>query len=183
VDRPQSFDVFEHREAWDLWVLDHGLPDLPSALRVGESVPIARWSGPVYGAVLSVSRDEDEDGEFVDANVVTYRRTPSGWEAASGEGGGSWYDDALVRPDLPPRLAAVPHFHHSSGEWSCAAAYGVAGVEAATVEVQVGGTVTTARMESPVGAFVVAADGTAPAVVRVRDTKGELLAEERFSPA
>ena len=37
-------------------VLDHGLPPLPAVLGDGEVVPVARWAGTRFGAVLHVCR-------------------------------------------------------------------------------------------------------------------------------
>ncbi len=112
-----------------IWVLDHGLPPLPLELKIDETVPIARWTGPEYGAVLFVSwyLDDEEGESTVDADVQTYRRCGGAWVPSEGSGGGSWFDEPLKRPDVPEEYAAVGHYHFAHGATgSCGAAYGVA---------------------------------------------------------
>jgi hypothetical protein len=79
VDRPPSFDA-EWMSDWSEWVLDHGLPPLPAVLGDDDAVPIARWAGPRFGAVLHVTRHwEDEDTpDGVDSEVEVFRRTADG---------------------------------------------------------------------------------------------------------
>ena len=168
-----------------IWVLDDGLPPLPLELKIGETVPIARWSGQEYGAVLFVSwyLDDEEGESSVDADVQTYRRFRGVWVPSEGSGGGSWFDEPLKRPDVPDEYAAVGHYHFTHGATgSCCAAYGVAGRGAAFVEVVTPAGSTVAPLDSPVGAFVVAADGERDAVVRVLTADYRVLTEQRFAP-
>jgi hypothetical protein len=77
--------------AWDEWVLDNGLPELRARLAAGESVPIAYWSGPEFGAVVHlVDCDHDpycgSDEHYV-TDVRCFRRTSGRWEEARGSTG------------------------------------------------------------------------------------------------
>jgi hypothetical protein len=168
------------------WVLDHGLPALPPELDTDEAVAIARWSGEEYGAVLYVSSyvDEEEGESGVDTDVQTYRRVGGSWVASEGSGGGGWFDQPFERPDIGENYAAVLHVHsmHGPTESYCAA-YGVAGRGAAFVEVLTATGSAVAPLDSPVGAFVVAADGGVEAFVRVLDSDQRVLTEKRFAPA
>ena len=51
MEKPASYDE-DLMTDWSLWVLDHGLPDIPAAVAVGESVPVARWAGRRPGCRL-----------------------------------------------------------------------------------------------------------------------------------
>lgn len=183
TDRPPSFGE-EHD--WNYWVLDNGLPDLPARIEVGEIVPIARWAGQRFGAVMHLwwnlpDEDDDEDYEpFLDTEVELFRRLPDGWEQATGSGGSDWgLDPPLARPDLPPRHAQLFGQTCAGGvSWYCCASEGFAGLEAATVEVADSDGVTKSPIESPIGVFLVAMDGTRGGVVTVRDGMGEVLMEE-----
>jgi hypothetical protein len=182
--QPRSF-AEEWMEGWSLWVLDHGLPDLPATVEVGESVPVARWAGPRFGAVLHVdwSWSEDHEDDSLSSEIEVFRRGADGWESSSGSGGGGWFDPPLCRPDVPPRYAALGHWHASGGDgWGCCAAYGLAGVEAVTVEVIDMDGVTRHPIESPLGVFVVCADRFVEATVRVLDAAESPLSEQGFSP-
>jgi hypothetical protein len=90
---PPSFDE-ELMTDWSKWVLDHELPSLPPAVAVGESVPIARWAGRHFGAVVHVqwSWSDDHDDDYMATEIEVFRRSGDGWEASSGGGGGGWFD-------------------------------------------------------------------------------------------
>lgn len=167
------------------WVLDDGLPPLPSELGVDDIVPIARWRGEEVGAVLFASRYfDDDDGEYRgDAEIQTYRRVDGEWLPSSGSGGGGWFEAPLQRPELPDSYAAVSHLHATQERTGpVCAAYGFAGRAAAFVEVVTPAGSTVAPLDSPVGAFVVASDGTSDAIVRVLSAEQRVLAEQRFAP-
>jgi hypothetical protein len=184
VGMPGSF-AHHLTEDWSLWVLDHGLPQLPRELQRDSAVPIARWSGPEFGAVLFVSRyhHDAEDQDVVDSDVYPYRRSDSGWDASWGAGGGSWLEPPLQRPDVPPRSVDLFHFHSSGSDgWRSCVAYGIAGTRASTVTVTSLGSRSSSSLESPIGAFVVAADASVAASVTVLDANGGLLFEREFSP-
>jgi len=84
---------------WSLWVLDHGLPPLLEVLEEDEVVPIERWAGPRFGAVLHVGRYRNEEGgeEELDSEVEVFRRTVDGWEPSTGGGGSNWFDPPFER--------------------------------------------------------------------------------------
>jgi hypothetical protein len=60
------------------------------------------------------------------------------------------------------------------------AAVGYAGTDARTVEVEDADGLTTHGLESPLGVFVVVADGTAPATARIRTKDGRVLLEHEL---
>jgi hypothetical protein len=117
VKRPDSFaeDVMTD---WSLWVLDNGLPKLPDRVEVGESVPVARWVGARFAAVLHVQwrwGDSEEDDVLISETEVFARRE-GGWEISSGSGGTNWFDPPFVRPQLiGPRDAYAGGEHCSGG--------------------------------------------------------------------
>jgi len=169
---------------WSLWVLEHGLPAPPDALDDGEALPIARWVGPRFGAVLHISRYlDDEDSERrIDTEVEVFCRSGESWEQSYGSGGSSWYDPPLIRLPLQPRQAFTSHQHCSGNEdWYCCAIDGVAGVDAAWVEVLDADGTTRRPIESALGAFIACSDGKRDAVVRVLDASGVVLVEFSFA--
>jgi hypothetical protein len=60
-------------------VFETGLPALPDDLRSGESVPVAYWVGPRFGAIKRISRLHDGVGTALDDEVEIYERTDDGW--------------------------------------------------------------------------------------------------------
>jgi hypothetical protein len=74
-------------DEWSLWVLEHGLPPLPTSVQKGDSVPVARWAGITVDAVLHVQwmRDDDEpDDDFLgsqspDISGMTARSPTDCW--------------------------------------------------------------------------------------------------------
>jgi len=89
---PDSFDE-DLMTDWSVWVLDHDLPDLPATVEIGESVPVARWAGPRFGAVLHLqwSWSDDHDDDYLATEVELFRRDDGGcWEVANGSGGSDW---------------------------------------------------------------------------------------------
>ena len=173
---PLSF-AWEYMDKWSLWVLDNGLPELPATVNLGESVPIARWSGPRFGAVLHVSRDEDESDDYLVTNVQVLWRIHQGWELSDGEGGSNWPGHNLAAPELPRRYVHFAHVHCSG---NLCAADGIAGAEAVVVELEDEDGVTRRPIESPLRAFIVAFDSRRVATVRVLDESGAVIAEHRY---
>lgn len=114
--QPPSFE-WEWMSDWSEWVLDHGLPPLPETLADGEVVPIPRWAGARFGAVLHVSRywDEEDGEDRLDSEIEVFRRTETGWESSDGGGGGGWFDPPFERPGLAPRGVIGGHEHGSGG--------------------------------------------------------------------
>ncbi len=182
---PGSFDE-ELMTDWSLWVLDHGLPDFPEVVRVGESVPVAHWVGPAFASVLHVAWrwGDPDDEDYLVSDVEVFRKSAAGWERSMGGGGTGWFDPPLRRPELEPREAWVVHEHCSGDEgWQCCAVFGVAGVDAVQVRIEDADGVVTRPLDSPIGAFVACADGDHPALVRVLTIGGESLISERFGSA
>ena len=80
---------------WSLWVLDHGLPELPEGVANGESVPVARWVGPEFAAVLHVyfrpgDEGDPDDAASLETETEVSRRTGVRWEDSRGSGGSNW---------------------------------------------------------------------------------------------
>jgi hypothetical protein len=182
VERPPSFEE-EWQNDWSLYVIEHGLPDLPPTVRVGESVPVARWVGPRRAAVLHVEwswSDDHLDDELVD-NTEMFYMTSSGWEPFGGMGGSGWFDPPLVRPGMHQRAAYIGGGSAASEEGvSCETCIGWAGEDATTIELEDADGVLTRPLESPLGVFVVASAGEAAAFVRVLDAQGRVLTEDSF---
>lgn len=183
--RPESFDE-DLRYEWDEWALEHGLPENSQEPVLGESLPIARWAGPHFGAVLHVAWQGGvaDEPDTLCSEVQVYRRNGASWRASSGGGGTGWFDPPLVRPsDVGPRDVVVVHVHESGdGAWRCGSADGIAGVEAAWLELHDAAGVTSRPVESPFGAFIVAWDATEAALLRVLDNDRGCIFERAFSP-
>src|SRR4051812_19652836 len=73
--RPPSFDE-EYMTEWSEFVLDHGLPEFPATLQPGQSVPVARWAGPRFGAVLHVqwSWTNEHENDVLVSEVQVFDR-------------------------------------------------------------------------------------------------------------
>jgi hypothetical protein len=171
--RPASFDE-ELMSDWSIWVLDNGLPELPTTVEVGWSVPIARWVGETVGAVLHVQWrwDESHEDDEVQSEVELLPRTANGWEYPSGSGGTGWLDPPLVRPGPHRGRYVFPmgmHGYVADGEGPWAATYGVTAYPVAALDVQVGNASIDCPIESSIGAWIVAhrvsSDCSDPAVV------------------
>ena len=181
MNRPPSF-AEEWSSDWGAWVLERGLPELPAKLAFGEAVPVARWAGPAFGAVIYITRDEDEGQERWDEDVEPFVRSPGGWEPIGSTGGTKWPPEALQGIDVPPNFAAVGgSLLVGLGDGECCAFHGIAGRDARFVELIERDETTTNRFDSPVGIFVVC---FAPpdAVVRVLDGAEAVLLEEPVNP-
>lgn len=179
--RPESFDEYICGD-WDLWVLKHGLPEGVPEPVLGESVPVARWSGPSFGAVLQIAWQygvPDEEDSLV-SEVRVYRRHGSSWEASDGGGGTSWFNPPFVRPSgLGPRDVWGFHIHESGGDqWRCRSADGFAGADAVRVELHDSAGVTSRAIESPFGAFIVAWDATEAVRLRVFDAQDVCMLDQ-----
>jgi hypothetical protein len=178
--QPESFDE-ELMTDWSLWVLDHGLPVLPDRVEVGQSVPVARWAGPRFGAVMHVQWSwgcDDEDDALIN-EVEVFARHQEGWCPSSGSGGSGWFDPPFQRPaSLGPHEAYAIGQHCSGADgWYCCAVDGLAGGDAAFVEVEDADGTTRRPIESPFGAFVACSDGQHKALIRVLDASARVLFE------
>ena len=183
--RPASFDE-ELSIEWSVCVLDHGLPDLPAAVERGESVPVARWSGPRFGAVLHLQWiwGDDADDDYLATEIELFRRTGRLWEPASGSGGSDWpLEFPLARVELPPGEAHLGGELTVGGDgWSVVAYDGVAGTDAAVVEVVDSDGITRRSIDSPLGIVLAAMDATQPATARVLTADGTVLAMRKHTP-
>jgi hypothetical protein len=182
---PESFDE-ALRHDWDEWVLDHGMPGLLPEPAPGESIPIARWAGAQFGAVVHVASHgatpgADDEGGLV-SEVQVYRRTGGSWEPSSGSGGTDWFDPPLSRPaEIGPREVAILHMHSSGDDdWSCCAVVGIAGLDAARVELHDAAGATAFPVESRFGAFIVCWNADEAVRVRVLDGDGQSMFDERY---
>src|SRR5438874_144532 len=86
---PPSWDE-EYMTEWSLWSLLHGLPALPADVVRGESVPVARWVGPRYGAVMHVQwqwrldADDAEEDDYIANEIELFMRRNGIWESSDG---------------------------------------------------------------------------------------------------
>ena len=184
MEKPASYDE-DLMTDWSLWVLDHELPDLPAAVAIGESVPVARWAGPHFGAVLHLQwswRDDHDDDAYLMTEIQVFRRGADGrWEAAMNTGGSDWKEGPLIRPDVPPDYAELGgQFYSGQRDWSFSAFDGIVGANAAVVEVSDADGVTSRPIDSPLGIALVAVDGSRPASIRVLDHESRVLAAREF---
>ena len=117
--RPDSFDD-AYRFDWGLWVLDHGLPSLPIGLVEGQRVPVARWAGPEFAAVLLVGtcpHDPDCEPEpHFTTDTLRYRRTGDSWEAARASGGTDWDGTSLAPRPVAPDHVEFFHTYRGGGQ-------------------------------------------------------------------
>lgn len=182
--RPPSFDE-EWMTEWSEWVLDHELPSLPPAVAFGESVPIARWAGKHFGAVVHVQWmwSDDHDDDYMATEIEVFRRVGDSSEVSSGGGGGGWFDPPFELPEVPADYVSLHHFHSSGDDgWTCCAAYGLVGASAHMIDVVTSEGTESHPVESPLGVFIVAAGGSTEARARVRSRDGRVLMDARFSP-
>ena len=183
--RPESFDD-AYRLDWALWVLDYDLPVMPIELVEGQHVPVARWAGPQFGAVLMVGTcphdpDCDPGAHFV-TDMLRYRRNGDTWERAVSSGGTDWHSTTLGPPDVPPGYVEFSDSHRgvvTPGGWDCLAAAGLVGTAATWIEVTERGTVSRRPIEAPAGAFVVACDRAAS--IAVLDADGTELGRKTWT--
>ncbi len=97
--------------------------------------------------------------------------------------GGGWYTPPFRRPaQLGRRTVQIAGMsgHSDPAVGYCCAAFGVAGVDAVTVEVTGDDGVTTWPIESPFGAFVAACGGRHEATLRVLDGHERPIYAQRF---
>jgi len=180
--RPPSFHG-EHVWDWCDWVLEHGLPGLPPELREGEAAPVAYAELGEWAAVMTLAYDPECPPEL-DMTVQTYRWSAGSWAAANGDGGSNWHPGTrLGRPTWLGARQVVADHRGRYGEdgWLCAEIDGVAGVDAATVEVEQAGRRHRHPIDSPVGAWLAVFDGAAAATVRVLDGSGDVLFEHEVA--
>jgi hypothetical protein len=172
---------------WSLWVLGSGLPPLPAVVHRGETVPVAYWDGPRFGAVVHVQwmwSDENPNEDYLATEVQVFARTSHlGWEVSDGEGGGHWPGPNLGSPPIGARDVHLTHLHVSgSALWRCAAASGFAGEDAAVLTIEDTSGTTRRPISSPVRAIVAAFDAQDTAVVRVLTHSGAVLFEKHLNP-
>lgn len=171
---------------WSIWVLDHGLPDLPQGVELGASVPVARWVGPRFAAVchLQWMWSHRHDHDYLATETQLLHRTAGEWEVAGGTGGSDWpFDPPLRRPISPPSYAQLGGRTCAGEEgWYCCALEGLAGLDAAVVRVSDMDGVTQQVVDSPLGVLIAAVDASVPAIVTVLDGGGSVLLTEHFEP-
>ena len=181
--QPGGFDQDRYGAAWNEWVLAHGLPELPGpSIAVGESVPVARWTGPRTAAVLHIRHvddaDEPEPRDWNEVDVHLFLRVDGGWRGAGSGGAGGWSGDTLVPEAVPADAVRLDGMQASGvGGSGVTALWGEVGTAAAVAEVAQFGEVTRHPVEAPAGLYVVSAALEAPFTVRVLDARDVLLAE------
>ncbi len=182
--QPGSFDESLMTE-WSLWVLDHGLPRLPTTVEVGQTVPIARFVGVRFAAVMHVQWvwSESHENDYISTETELFFRLGDTWDPADGSGGASWFDPPFQRP--PSIGAREVHGFTQTGSvgrgGSCQSIEGIAGVEATHIEVIDRDGTMRRPIESAFGAFIACTDGDHEAILRVLDQAGNALLTTRFS--
>src|SRR5262245_60782106 len=124
---------------------------------------------------MTLAHDPTEHPPALDMVVQTYHWSGEAWEAANGDGGSNWSPGTrLCRlPHLGPReVVADGRGWFGEAGWVCSEVDGVAGVAAATVEVEQAGRRHRQPLDSPIGAWVAAFDGRVAATIRVLDRAG-----------
>jgi hypothetical protein len=127
------------------------------------------------------SDTHEDDG--LSSETELFNRLGDAWEPADGSGGASWFDPPFCRPSsIGPRDALVFGGTGSFDDGrSCYSIEGIAGSEAAFVEVvDLDGT-TRRPIECPFGAFIACSDGARVATLRVFDRDGDALLTTEFS--
>jgi hypothetical protein len=169
---------------WSLWTLEHGLPELPDRVEVGETVPIARWVGGRFAAVMHVQWmwTDAHLRDYLSSETELFFRRGNSWETES-SGGASWLDPPFRRPPSfgPREVLPLTQTGATVPDGYCWSIEGIAGTEAAFVEVIDLEGATRRAIESPFGAFVACTDGDHAATLRVLDRAGEALLTKRFS--
>jgi hypothetical protein len=116
--------------------------------------------------------------------VQVFRRTPSGWEDAMGDGGGGWFDPPFQPPAIRPREVHARSLHSQGCDrWRFAARHGLVGSDIASIELVSGKVATRRAIESPIGAMIVAFDPSVPPPVRFSSHDGTVAEEVGFDAA
>jgi hypothetical protein len=191
LDAPATFDE-DHMDEWSLWVLENGLPELPVSVKKGESVPVARWAGHTVGAVLHVQwmcdhDDSDahhrapEEDDFLASEVTCFYRVDGVWQEGNARGGSGWYSALLERSHHIGAAETREFGLHGEGG-RCLALYGIMGTAARFIEVETGGRVEQAPLESPIGAWIAAWEPALAATVRILGDGDALLYSRSYAP-
>ncbi len=185
MPKPSSFDE-ELASEWNAWVLDNSLPTPPRGLSRGQSVPVARYAGSPFGAVMHLqwSWDEEEpDEDYVATEVYLFRRSPDGWEEASGSGGSNWHDDEnpFRRADIADDRAWLGGETGAGGEgWYACAIDGMTGIVGVAVAVTDSDGRRVTAIDNSLGICLAAVDGTTSATVEVLANDGRAIASYRY---
>jgi hypothetical protein len=185
MSSPRTF-AEDEAGSWNLWVVDHELPAPPKNLEKGDSVPVARWAGPNFGAVLRVEWSwghDDLDEDHLISVVQVMKRKSRGWEESPGDGGGGWFDPPLRRPAIGRHDVRVGGLHMSGGEnWMCTALWGLVGSDVSTVDLIAEDRVISRAVDSAIGAVVVVFDSTVPAAIHLSSSDGALVKALSYNP-
>ena len=188
MQKPPSFRE-SHMSDWSKWLIENALPDQKGEVLRGEAVPLARWIGPAYSAILFVdwmfeSQETMSPSDYLSMEVVYLARSDDGWREMSPRTGGSLWSSISLSPSGDRedgvqfgRMAAV-----KEGSWQCGSVVGVAGRDSRSIRLTQGGESMTCELESPLGVFVVCVDLVTPACIEVHDTQGDLVGRAEFPP-
>jgi hypothetical protein len=182
--QPPSFH-YRHCDIWARWVLERGLPALPTTLGADDEVPVTYWAGPAVGTVLFRSwwsRGDDDAGVEggVNNDHYSYVRTDAEWRSTGGGGVTAGpEEDPMQARHYPDRFAAF------FGDWQdgCVrGASGAVGRSAQTIELADRHGVTRRRVDAPLGLVVVCFDADDEVAIRVLDQEDRALLEVTRTP-
>jgi hypothetical protein len=192
---PRSFHN-QYTHDWALWVLEHGLPELPTVLDDDDEVPIAYWAGLRCASVIFRSWWEPLVDDFpegwslplgreVNTEHYSYRRSSRGWVATGSTGGEAGpIGDPLAPASVQPRDAHVGGGFVEGGiDGGVAGVVGIAGGEANLIELKVDGEAPMRRsLQAPLRWFVVCFEPSDSGTLRVLDGQDRPLFEQAFFP-
>ena len=161
-------------------VLTEGLPEMPERLERGQTIPLARWHGERFGAVLFVRRWKNDQ---IDTDTAISQRLPDGtWEEPYAYSGGPWFHEPLA--PLPRGTAAgAIAWSGLHGNDEALVSIGKATDQVAGVQVSQCGRSWVVPVESPSGAVLVGVEGDeAPTWVAI-DQKGSHIGEGGSLPS
>jgi hypothetical protein len=166
-------------------VVEHGLPLVPPVVNDGEYVPVARWLGDGYGAVLHLRGNRQRGGGHnLENGLDICRWLENRWQSSPAGGGTGWHS-SIARPAGMPADEVRRYGirgHAGLASFTYCLAYGVAGTAIRTVEIErmVERRVERANLESAIGAWIVGWDTQSLIDVRFLDAEGSILALETF---
>ena len=187
MEEPSSFDD-DNAADWARRVIERGLPKLPKRIRRGESVPIARWVGTTYAAVLFASwmyesNNATAEDDYQSMDVIYFASSTEGWHEILSRTGGSLWPSSLSEPkagsNIKVEIGELSTVRE--GQWHCGSISGIARGGPRWVRLSQEGEDITREVESEPGFFIVCVNPNAPGRVEVIDRNGHVLGQKDIS--